>query len=34
MNQESIDEGKKIKFVLKIIDTKLDPEIAYAKTVE
>lgn len=34
MNQESIDEGKKIKFVLKIVDTKLDPEIAYAKTVE
>lgn len=34
MNQESIDEGKKIKFVLKIIDTKLDPDIAYAKTVE
>jgi len=34
MNQESIDEGKKIKFVLKIIDTKLDPEIAYTKTNE
>jgi len=34
INQNFIDEGINIKINLKVIDTKLDPEIAYVKTGE
>ncbi len=32
INQKFLQEGKNLKFVLEIVDTKLDPEIAYSKT--